>query len=158
MSLLTIDEARAQCRLESDYPAEQLQPYMDAADDAAAAYLNRTIYADQATLDTARDAVPATLGAAQDAYDASVTSADAIDNDAEAQATLDVASAKLADVKQAANRTINGVVVDASIKAAIRLTLGHLFANREAVVAGVVMELPLGAQNLLRPKRRVMMP
>jgi len=158
MSLLTIDEARAQCRVEADYPAEQLQPYIDGAEDDAAGYLNRAIFADQATLDAARDAVPAALGAAQDAYDAAVIAAAAINNDAEAQATLDVADARLADAKQSAARTVNGIVVDAGIKSAVRLTLGHLFANREAVVAGQAMELPLGAQSLLRPKRRVMMP
>ena len=64
MSLLTLAEARAQCRLEDDYPDEQLQPYMDAAEDSAAAYLNRTIYADQTTFDAARAAVPAVVGAA----------------------------------------------------------------------------------------------
>ena len=158
MSLLTIAEARAQCRVEDDYPNEQLQPYMDAADDAAAAYLNRAIYADQGALDTARDAVPASLGAAQDDYDTAAAAAGAIENDAEAQATLDVAAAKLADARQSAARTINGIVVDASIKAVIRLTLGHLFTNREAVATGQVTELPMGVQPLLRPKRRVMMP
>lgn len=99
MSLLTLDEARAQCRVEADYPAEQLQPYMDAADDAAAAYLNRTIYADQDALGTARDAVPTTMGAAQDNYDAAVSAADAITNTAQKQASLDLAAVNLADAQ-----------------------------------------------------------
>lgn len=158
MSLLTLAEARAQCRVEDDYPAEQLQPYMDAADDDAAAYLNRTIFADQSALDAARDAVPATLGAAQDAYDATVTAAGAIVNEAEAQAAIDVAAAKLADAYLAAGRTINGIVLNESIKAAVRLILGHLFANRESVAVGQFMEVPLGSQYLLRAYRRVMMP
>lgn len=49
-------------------------------------------------------------------------------------------------------------MVNDSIKAAVRLILGHLFANREAVTTGQAMELPMGAQYLLRPYRRVMMP
>lgn len=158
MSLLTLAEARAQCRVEDDYPAEQLQPYMDAADDAAAAYLNRTIYADQAALDTARDAVPATLGTAQDDYDSAVDAADAIANTAQQQASLDLAAVKLAEAQHAAGRTLYGVVVNDSIKSAVRLILGHLFANRESVVTGQAVELPMGAQYLLRPYRRVMMP
>lgn len=46
MAVLTLADAIAQCRLEAAYPAEQLQPYMDAAEDAAIAYLNCNVYAD----------------------------------------------------------------------------------------------------------------
>lgn len=159
MSLLTIDEARAQCRVEADYPAEQLQPYIDAAEDSASAYLNRIVYIDQATLDAAVDAIPAALGAAQDAYDASALAADSITNDAEKQATLDVAAMRLEKANRDAGRVLHGVVVNASILAAVRLTLGHLFANREEVVIGsTAVPLPFGAQALLRAYRRVMMP
>ena len=158
MSLLTLAEARAQCRVEDDYPDEQLQPYMDGAEDSAAAYLNRTVYADQTALDAARDAVPATLGAAQDAYDAAVVAAAAIDNEAEAQATIDVAAARLAEAQRVAARAIHGIALNDSIKAAVRLILGHLFANREAVAVGQFMEIPMGSQYLLRAYRRVMMP
>ena len=46
------------------------------------------------------------------------------------------------------------VVVNAAIRAAILLTLGHLYANREDVVQGVTAEaMPLGARSLLRPHR-----
>ena len=41
----------------------------------------------------------------------------------------------------------------------MRLMLGHLYANREAVVTGVTTaELPLGVDALVRPYRLVMMP
>lgn len=50
------------------------------------------------------------------------------------------------------------MVINASVKAAMLLALGRLFTNREDVVAGQIMELPLGSQYLLRAYRRVMMP
>jgi len=41
-----------------------------------------------------------------------------------------------------------------SIRAAILLTLGHLYANREDVIVGVsASEMPRGARDLLRPHR-----
>lgn len=51
------------------------------------------------------------------------------------------------------------MIVDAAIKAAVLLTFGHLYANREDVVIGTsAVELPNGAKALLRPKRRNMGP
>lgn len=55
MNLVTLDEARAQVRVESDYPVDQLQPCIDAADDFVPAYLRRNLYADAAALDAAQD-------------------------------------------------------------------------------------------------------
>lgn len=50
----------------------------------------------------------------------------------------------------------NPLVVNFAIKAAILLTLGHLYANREDVVAGQsVAQMPFGAHSLLRPHRIV---
>ena len=50
----------------------------------------------------------------------------------------------------------NPLVVNYAIKAAILLTLGHLYANREDVVAGqAVTQIPMGARSLLRPHRIV---
>lgn len=40
-----------------------------------------------------------------------------------------------------------------AIKAAILLTVGHLYANREASIDKAMSELPLGVNALLRPKR-----
>ena len=46
------------------------------------------------------------------------------------------------------------MVVTPAIEAAILLTLGHLYANREQIVIGAtVAELPFGPRALLRPHR-----
>lgn len=56
---------------------------------------------------------------------------------------------------EAAAGDANGVIADGAVRAAILLICGHLYANREAVVVGsTAVDLPLGAHDLLRPKRR----
>ncbi|MDZ7863379.1 head-tail connector protein [Acidovorax sp.] len=46
------------------------------------------------------------------------------------------------------------VLVNAAIKAAILLLVGHLFANREDVVTGTIASnLPMGSRVLLQPYR-----
>lgn len=47
-----------------------------------------------------------------------------------------------------------GIVINGAIVSAILLSCGHLYANREDVVAGVsVTQLPSGVRELLRPHR-----
>lgn len=47
-----------------------------------------------------------------------------------------------------------GIVINAAIQAALLLIVGHLYANREDVLAGVsVAQLPHGSQYLLQPYR-----
>lgn len=46
------------------------------------------------------------------------------------------------------------IVVNDAIRAAILLIVGHLFANREAVVTGTIAtQLPMGAHSMLWPYR-----
>lgn len=48
-----------------------------------------------------------------------------------------------------------GMVANFAFKAAALLICGHLYANREEVLAGVTAQtLPMGAHDLLRPHRR----
>ncbi|MDF4005315.1 phage gp6-like head-tail connector protein [Luteibacter sp. PPL552] len=157
MSLLSLDQAKAHCRVGSGYPDDQIQPYVDAAEVAAVAYLNRAVFASQGDLDAARDALPATAAASDAAYQAAVTAAAAMPNVVQRQTAIDVAEARRDESSITSTRVVEGIVVNAAILSAIRLTLGHLFTNREAVVVGApVAELPLGATMLLRPYRRVM--
>ena len=47
-----------------------------------------------------------------------------------------------------------GIVINPAIQAALLLIVGHLYANREDVLAGVsVAQLPNGSQYLLMPYR-----
>ena len=48
----------------------------------------------------------------------------------------------------------DGIVINPAIQAALLLIVGHLYANREDVLAGVsVAQLPNGSQYLLQPYR-----
>ena len=53
----------------------------------------------------------------------------------------------------AALRAINGCVADGTIKAAILLTFGHLYRNRQDNIVGQLsaVQLPVGAQRILQP-------
>ena len=159
MAVITLDQARAHLREASDYPEEQIAPYMAGAEDAASQYLNRAIYDDATALNEALAALPAALSVARVAYEAAVEAAQAIENLADRADALAVATATFANARADTGRTLNGIVVNPSIVTAVLLTLGHLFANREDVVVGLTAtDLPLGARALLRPYRRVMMP
>ena len=47
-----------------------------------------------------------------------------------------------------------GIVINPAIQAALLLIVGHLYANREDVLAGVsVAQLPNGSQYLMQPYR-----
>ncbi|NLZ12375.1 MAG: phage gp6-like head-tail connector protein [Alcaligenaceae bacterium] len=159
MAILALDEARSHCRLEPDYPAEQLTPYIDAAQGYVVAHLNRAVFEDQKALTDAQDALAAALGAAYDDHAASVDAAALVENPAQRQAMLGLAAKRFADAQLLAARTMNGIVADGTIRAAMLLTLGNLFAHREADVVGVsVAALPTGVPELLRSYRMVQMP
>lgn len=114
MGLVSRDIALQHCKADSGAEDELMDIYLAAAEQAAADYLNRQIFAHQAALDAA---VAAGTGG------------------------------------------VEPILVDAAIKAAILLTCGHLYANREDVVIGATaVALPNGAQALLRPKRNNMGP
>lgn len=56
----------------------------------------------------------------------------------------------LTDISQ----RVHGVVIDPAINAAILITLGHLYVNREDNVStgNNVVQVPVGAQRILQPK------
>lgn len=159
MPLLTPEQCLAQCRVDGEYADAELASLLVAAEDAAAAHLNRDVFPDQATFDAALAEIPASARQAQADYVSALAAADAEADEAMASAIRDVALAKLSSSQLATVRKLNGIVANGSIIAAVRLTLGHLYANRESVAVGVsVAELPLGVAALLRPYRIVQMP
>lgn len=58
------------------------------------------------------------------------------------------------EVLGAITKRINGIVLDDSINAAILITLGHLYKNREDNLAtgNNVVQVPVGAQRILQSK------
>lgn len=55
MQLITLEQARAHCRVDGTADDDILTLYGDAAEEAARQLLNRNIYPDQASLDAAAD-------------------------------------------------------------------------------------------------------
>lgn len=159
MAFLTIDEAMAHCRLEQDYPAEQLQAYMQAAESSVIAYLNRSVFEDQVALDAAQAEVTEKVGDAYDAYKAALQVAMSVDNSGQREFMIKMAESKYMEARIAAYRVINGIVINGAIFAAMLLTLGNLFQNREADVIGAsAARLPTGVPELLNGFRVVQMP
>lgn len=108
MRLVTIEEARQHCRVDSD-DDQMLTLYGGAAEDAAQEFLNRRVYKDED----------------------------------------DLAAAVLAGTAGC-----DPIVVNDAIRAAVLLTLGHLYANRENVIVGsAVSEMKEGTRSLLWPYR-----
>lgn len=158
-TILSLDEARHHCRLEDDYPEDQLLPYMRAAESFVAAHLNRSVFADEDALLDAQARVSTKMAEAYEAYQLDVDAADQADDAVTRQALMDLARVRLESAQLGAQRVINGVVASGAIRSAMLLTLGNLFANREADVVGAsVAQLPQGVPELLRPFRLVQMP
>lgn len=158
MPLLTPDECIVQCSADpADAPL--LEKLLASAESAVAGHLNRAFFATAAELMAAQDALPAAAGEAQDAYDAAISSAGALSNAAARKMSVDLAEERLKEAKIGFQRVLFGMVVTPRIEAAVRLTLGNLYANREEVVVGAsATRLPQGIPELLRADRREMMP
>jgi hypothetical protein len=154
MALVDLPAAKAHLRVGAGYPDEQVAPYLSAAEMLAVKYLNRGVYTDDAALQAAITAVPAALLAAGVAYSAAITAADAVTDPVARCADRDYAHQVYREAQTAARQARAGIVMNDLIKAGILLTLGHLFENREDVVAGAsVASLPNGSKHLLTPFR-----
>jgi len=150
MSLPTLDQARTHCRAD---PADtSVQFYLDAAILAASQFLNRQLYDTPALLADAVLEVPSELTLAQDAYGLAVEAANALEGQARC-AAMEAACNGLRAARYQADTIYQGMVSNAQVNAAILLTTGHLFRNREDVTSEAVNQLPQGAHALLWPYR-----
>lgn len=151
MSLIDLAIAREHLRVDADYPESQVAIYLNAAERLVAEFLNRRIYADDATLAAAVAAVPASITAASDAYDAAMETAADIEDAATQEAAEEYAERVYERAKAAARETYDGIVINEAIEAAILLTMTSLHENRgdDPALAG----LPLAAVQLAFPFR-----
>lgn len=69
------------------------------------------------------------------------------------QAAMDYCNRTIYEDAESMGSDLDGVVINAAIKAAILLNLGHLCVNREGVDTVQKQELPLGIRSLLQPYR-----
>ncbi|MBU0523497.1 phage gp6-like head-tail connector protein [Pseudomonas sp. FW306-1C-G01A] len=153
MSVINIELAMKHLLAEPE-DQDLVQSQLDGAEDAAMAYLQRSFFVDQASLDVARSQVPAARNAARIAYDAALAASALTDDHLLRCEALADATFSFTEALDAATRAARGIVITPSIQSACLLKLGHLFANREEVVTGTIAtELPLASKALLMPYR-----
>lgn len=152
MSFVTVNEAKAHLRVDGTDEDALIGIYINAAELAAIKALDRGVYADSTALEAAKDAAPAALTAATAAKEAAVAAAEAMEDATEQAAALQVAETAYMRALVAYRQAFDGIVVNDQIKAAVLLTVGSLYAQREDVVVGAsVAALPNGADYLLQP-------
>ena len=152
MSFVTLAEAKLHLRVDGTDEDALIGLYINAAEQAAIKAMDRGVYADNTALQTAMTAAPAALTTATAAKEAAVTSAEALTDADEKAAALQAAETAYMRAQVAYRQAFDGIVANDQIKAAVLLTVGHLYANREDVVVGVsVTALPAGVDCLLQP-------
>ena len=152
MSFVTLEEAKLHLRVDGIDENSLIDLYINAAEQAAIKALDRGVYADNTALQTAMTAATAALTAATAAKEAAATAAEALTDADEKAAALQAAENAYMRALVAYRQVFDGIVVNDQIKAAVLLTVGHLYAHREdAVVGASVSALPNGADHLLQP-------
>ena len=152
MSLVTLAEAKLHLRVTDSAEDALIAVYITAAEQRAVSALDRNVYVDGTALQTAKTAAPAALTAATVAKEAAVAAAEAMTDSTEKVAALQVAETAYMRALVAYRQAFDGIVGNDQIKAAVLLTVGSLYAQREDVVVGTsVAALPNGAGYLLQP-------
>jgi hypothetical protein len=152
MSVIPIQDALDHQRIDSEDGIADAQRKLDAAEDAAMQFLNRNFYATDAALAQAQALILQRHDAAVATRDAAFDVAHSVADADYKQLLMNAAESVFCQTKAQIGQTILGIVINPSIHAAVMLTFGHLFENREDVGASMV-ELPKGAHHLLWPYR-----
>lgn len=154
MSFVTTDEAKLHLRVVGSAEDTLIAVYIAAAELSAVSTIERKVYADGTALAAAIAAAPAVLAAALATYEAAVDAANLLTEPDLTCEALRVAEADYFKAKVTFRQTNDGIVVNDSIKSAVMLIIGSLYAQREDVVVGLsVTKLPNGAEWLLQPYR-----
>ena len=152
MSFVQLSEAKLHLRVDGTDEDALIGLYINAAEQSAVSLLDRGVYADDTALGVAKAAAPGELDTAIAAYESAIAAAEALADEAAKAASIQTAGNGLLRAKVAHRQAMDGMVVNEAINAAVLLIVGHLYANREDVVAGVsVAQMPNGAEWLLAP-------
>ncbi|MDH0745288.1 phage gp6-like head-tail connector protein [Pseudomonas sp. GD03842] len=153
MSAIDIETAMHHLLAEPE-DQDLVQAMLDAAEESAAQFIQRRIYADQVSLDADRLLVPELRANARAVYDQAIAAADEVSTGCDRQSAIKDAEFIYGVALVDADSRVYGVVLNPAIQAACLLILGHLFANREDVIVGsAVAEMPMGSRPLLMPYR-----
>jgi hypothetical protein len=155
VSLVTLALAKAQSRVTWAAEDTLIQQYIDTAEEYAARFLNRSIYADDDTRIAAIAAATAAHATAITAYNTAITAIEAMDAGEIRDAAQFRADSDLRAARDAVRSAFAGIVINNSITAAVLLLVAGWYANRESIFTETnnAQELPLGVFNLLFPFR-----
>ena len=152
MSFVQLAEAKLHLRVDGTDEDALIGVYIAAAEQSAVSLLDRGVYADGTALGVARAAALGELVAATVTYTAAIAAAQALADTTEQAAATQAAGYAYLRAQVAYRQTMDGMVVNDTIKSAVLLIVGHLYAHREDVLSGVsVAKLPNGAEWLLAP-------
>jgi erythromycin esterase-like protein len=151
MTFVTLAEAKIHLRVDGTDEDALIGLYINAAEQAAVKAMDRGVYADGTALQTAKTDAPAALTTATADYAAAVTDADAMTDTTEQAAALQVAETAYMRAQVSYRQAFDGIVVNDTIKAAVLLMVGSLYAFRENDFAGQISQIPTGADMLLQP-------
>ena len=152
MSFVALPEAKLHLRVDGTDEDALIGVYIAAAEQSAVSLLDRGVYADGTALGAARAAAPAELAAATVTYTEAIAAAQALTDATEQAAATQAAGYAYLRAQVAYRQAMDGIVVNDTIKSAVLLIVGHLYAHREDVLSGVsVAKLPNGAEWLLAP-------
>ena len=124
-----------------------IEQYIASAKTICEGYCNRKFYVDEAARKEAFDQALEDQVTIDDDYDAAIRAAT---NDSVRGLLANDHASRIGELRQSAN----GVVVDDTIIAAMLMTLGHLYKNRQEVIAGQQSSatwVPAGARRMLEP-------
>lgn len=156
MSVISIDTAIEHLRAEDDDRAF-VQGLLEAAEGAACDFMQRRIFADDSALAAGRAAAVAMRAQARAAYATAFASAQLIEDWEGQSSAMTDADFDLKQAMAIADAMARGLVLDSTVQAACLLIVGHLYTNREDVVAGAgtktAVTLPQGSRFLLAPYR-----
>lgn len=150
--LIDLPTAKLHLRVDGSDEDALIGVYLAAAEGMAVEIMDRKLYADSTALDAAVAAAPAAFAAAVAAYGAAIDAALLLTDEDQAREAVRVAMLAYTRARIEARQTHDGIVINDIIKAAVLLTVGSLYAQREDVVVGAsVAALPNGADYLLQP-------
>jgi len=156
MSAISIEVAIDHLRAEDD-DRDLIQGLLDAAEEAACNFMARRVYADAPAMVAGRAAAIELRAQSRVSYGEAVAKAGLIYDEDDRLSAVEIAAYGLKDAITKSEAMSLGIVLTPAIQAACLLILGHLYTNREDVVAGAgtmtAVALPQGSRFLLAPYR-----
>ena len=152
MPVINIEKAMVHLRVDEDTGDDVLDK-LKSAEDKAARYLNRFFYATELDLSSAKSLIPNLITTSNQNYRDSCDAANLISDYQSRSLMLSAAENIKNEAACNLKMTLQGIVINPSIEAAVLLILGSLYENREDETIASVSELPKGALWLLDPYR-----